>query len=346
MFINIKKMRKFEEDKITQKINLINNPNLTYEQKRLIVLSQMNTSSDYPSIIYFPDNKIVLFDINKVRAFREKKIEEKIMNIKDPKLSKLEKRLIVLNEMNTSFSSNDEEQEKVKPIIIKPVKPIIIEEVNPIIKAEVIQEVNIEERKEVQMESFSDDFQSTMNSSSMSIDNPSMNSKKDYWLKYKLYDVKVNNKNLDKLNIYQLSDDKCCYFYKNELITYYFVKSVKFGENYSIDNESLKDPEYKESFGLFFCGKNINYNNEKDVKCCPNQMICKECMKKNKKIYNLDKLYLININGRLAKKRKDGNFHCFGHFIKGNLIENCVKEFTCEACKLLKSYENYYFPND
>lgn len=308
MFINIKKMRKFEEDKITQKINLINNPNLTYEQKRLIVLSQMNTSSDYPSIIYFPDNKIVLFDINKVRAFREKKIEEKIMNIKDPKLSKLEKRLIVLNKMNTSFSSNDEEQEE--------------------------------------MESFSDDFQSTMNSSSMSIDNPSMNSKKDYWLKYKLYDVKVNNKNLDKLNIYQLSDDKCCYFYKNELITYYFVKSVQFGENYSIDNESLKDPEYKESFGLFFCGKNINYNNEKDVKCCPNQMICKECMKKNKKIYNLDKLYLININGRLAKKRKDGNFHCFGHFIKGNLIENCVKGFTCEACKLLKSYENYYFPND
>ena len=308
MFINIKKMRKFEEDKITQKINLINNPNLTYEQKRLIVLSQMNTSSDYPSIIYFPDNKIVLFDINKVRAFREKKIEEKIMNIKDPKLSKLEKRLIVLNQMNTSFSSNDEEQEE--------------------------------------MESFSDDFQSTMNSSSMSIDNPSMNSKKDYWLKYKLYDVKVNNKNLDKLNIYQLSDDKYCYFYKNELITYYFVKSVQFGENYSIDNESLKDPEYKESFGLFFCGKNINYNNEKDVKCCPNQMICKECMKKNKKIYNLDKLYLININGRLAKKRKDGNFHCFGHFIKGNLIENCMKEFTCEACKLLKSYENYYFPND
>lgn len=322
MFINIKKMRKFEEDKITQKINLINNPNLTYEQKRLIVLSQMNTSSDYPSIIYFPDNKIVLFDINKVRAFREKKIEEKIMNIKDPKLSKLEKRLIVLNEMNTSFSSNDEEQEEVKPIII--------EEVNPII----------------QMESFSDDFQSTMNSSSMSIDNPSMNSKKDYWLKYKLYDAKVNNKNLDKLNIYQLSDDKYCYFYKNELITYYFVKSVQFGENYSIDNESLKDPEYKESFGLFFCGKNINYNNEKDIKCCPNQMICKECMKKNKKIYNLDKLYLININGRLAKKRKDGNFHCFGHFIKGNLIENCMKEFTCEACKLLKSYENYYFSND
>lgn len=322
MFINIKKMRKFEEDKITQKINLINNPNLTYEQKRLIVLSQMNTSSDYPSIIYFPDNKIVLFDINKVRAFREKKIEEKIMNIKDPKLSKLEKRLIVLNEMNTSFSSNDEEQEEVKPIII--------EEVNPII----------------QMESFSDDFQSTMHSSTISIDNPSMNSKKDYWLKYKLYDVKVNNKNLDKLNIYQLSDDKCCYFYKNELITYYFVKSVQFGENYSIDNESLKDPEYKESFGLFFCGKNINYNNEKDIKCCPNQMICKECMKKNKKIYNLDKLYLININGRLAKKRKDGNFHCFGHFIKGNLIENCMKEFTCEACKLLKSYENYYFSND
>ncbi len=335
MFINIKKMRKFEEDKINEKIKLINNPNLTYEQKRLIVLSQMNTSSDYPSIIYFPDNKIVLFDINKIRAFREKKIQEKIKNIKDDKLSELEKRLIVLNEMNTSSSSNDIEQ--VKPIIIG---------VKPIIKEEVKQEVNIEERKEIQMESFSDDLQSTMHSSTISIDNSSMNSKKDYWLEFKLYDVKVNNKNLDKLKIYQLSDDKYCYFYKNELITYYFVKSVQFGEKYSIDNESLKDPEYNELFGLFFCGKNINFNNEKDVKCCPNQMICKECMEKNKKLYNLNKSYLININGRLAKKRKDGNFHCFGHFFKGNLIDNCVKDFTCEACKLLKSYENYYFPKD
>ena len=26
-------------------------------------------------------------------------------------------------------------------------------------------------------------------------------------------------------------------------------------------------------------------------------------------------------------------------------IKNCLKEFSCEVCKLLNKYKNYYFPN-
>ena len=75
-------------------------------------------------------------------------------------------------------------------------------------------------------------------------------------------------------------------------------------------------------------------------------MICKNCMEKNKKRYQIDNLYLVNINGRTAKrKNKELGFHCYGHFIKGNQIEICLKEFKCEACKLLDRYENYYFPS-
>ena len=68
-------------------------------------------------------------------------------------------------------------------------------------------------------------------------------------------------------------------------------------------------------------------------------------MEKNKKRYNLKNKYLININGRVAKKIKDEDkeFHCFGHFLIGKIqIENCLDKFCCEACKLLGKYENYY----
>ena len=69
-------------------------------------------------------------------------------------------------------------------------------------------------------------------------------------------------------------------------------------------------------------------------------------MEKNKRRYNLKNKYLININGRVAKKTKgeDKIFHCFGHFLIGKIqIENCLDKFCCEACKLLSKYEKYYF---
>jgi len=54
-------------------------------------------------------------------------------------------------------------------------------------------------------------------------------------------------------------------------------------------------------------------------------------MEKNKRKYNLkNKYYLVNINGRVAKKTKDEDkvFHCFGHFLIGKMqIEICLDKF-------------------
>ncbi len=109
----------------------------------------------------------------------------------------------------------------------------------------------------------------------------------------------------------------------------------------------------RKNLGFFFVVKilYINNNININIKCCPNKMICKNCMEKNKKRYKLDKLdksddlVLININGRAAKKKKNG-FKCYGHFLVEKLIEVCAKKFTCEACKLLNKYENYYICNN
>ena len=110
------------------------------------------------------------------------------------------------------------------------------------------------------------------------------------------------------------------------------------------NNDILIDNQYNEALGFFFCGNNIQLENNEIKKCCPNEMMCKECMEKNKKRYKLKNKHLININGRETKKNKSNNFHCFGKFNIGNQIENCIQKFSCEACKLLDKYEQYYFP--
>ena len=68
-------------------------------------------------------------------------------------------------------------------------------------------------------------------------------------------------------------------------------------------------------------------------------------MELNKKKYNINDNYLININGRLAKTNK-GSYHCFGKFLSGikrNEIEDCIKKFSCRACKALDYYSKYFF---
>lgn len=275
--------------------------------------SEINKDNEYHPISYYLEHKLKLFDEDKVLESREKIIQSKIRDIKDDTLSESQKRLYVLNEMNTSNSNNYIEITKEQSI------------------STVDNSLN----------------EGSTNASTLSfIESHKVgDAKKNYWLKYDLIDVKLNNK-IDNLDLCQLDGEKYCYIYRNSLNTYYFIQNVHFGKNYIINDETSKDPDYKESFGLFFCGKKIEYNNNTDVKCCPNGMICKNCMEKNKKRYQIDNLYLVNINGRTAKrKNKELGFHCYGHFIKGNQIEICLKEFKCEACKLLDRYENYYFPS-
>ena len=277
------------------------NPNLREQQNILIE----DTSSDYNSnFIDFPNNDIPLFDIKKIRAFHEKQINAKANSIKGTDLSLTQKRLRILDEMNTSSeSNNDFDYEYDEP---------------------------------------STDYSSY---SSLAISDE----KVKYWIEYKLYDniADYNNKNEKNLpKLFQLDKKKYCYLYLNTLKTYYYVKCSFLGSNISINDVKydLDECKFNESLGLFFCGKNIEYNNENTI-CNPDIMICKQCMEKNRKRYNLKDKYLININGRVAKKTKDKNkgFHCFGHFLIGKIEEDCLNNFCCEACKLLNKYEKYYY---
>jgi hypothetical protein len=303
IIIPLKNIRKKENTKRSIERNNIQSQR---DQKNLLQLDNSDTSSDYnPNFIYFPTNDIPLFDIKKIRAFSEKLINEKANAIKGTDLSLSQKKLRILEEMNTSSESDSDSD----------------------------SDSDTEEG-------------STFYSSYSLLDQP--DEKVKYWIEYKIYDniVDYNNKKKIKLpKMIQLNEEKYYYLYLNKLKTYYYIKSAHFGSDESINDVryDLDECKLNESLGLFFCGKKIEFNNENTI-CSPNNMICKKCMEKNKIRYNLKDKYLININGRVAKKPKDEDkFHCFGHFLIGNIqIENCLSNFCCEACKLLNKYKEYY----
>ena len=304
--IPLKNIRKKENNK--RKIEIKKNLNQR-EQLNLLLADNSDTSSDYnPNFIDFPNNEMPLFDIKKIRNFHGKQINEKANLIKGTDLSLSKKILVVLDEMNTS-SENDDDR--------------IYDDSNS-------------------------DYEDTSTYYSSYSFLEQSDEKKKYWIKYNLYDniTDFNNTKLKLPRLVQLDEEKYCYIYLNKLETFYYTKSAFLGSNESINDDKydLNECKLNESLGLFFCGKNIEYNNKNKI-CSPNNMICRKCMEKNKKRYNLKNKYLININGRVAKKFKDEDkkFHCFGHFLIGKIqIENCLDKFCCEACELLSQYENYY----
>ena len=319
--INIQNIRKYIEDKINNSIYEINVPEIKPEKKRLYLLSMYNSSNDLSNYIDFSNNTNQILNINKFREYRETKIKEKMENIKNEKLSEKEKLLIILDENNTSSNSNSEENESKK---------------TKVITKEELKKINIEINY-----SLLSNISTGLSSSFVDLNDE----KKKYWLKYNLYDVKVENQTFKYPILFPIKEKekKYCYLYKNDLITCYFIKSAQFGEEYSINNEILIDNQYNESLGLFFCGNEIELENNEIKKCCPNIMMCKDCMEKNKKRYKIKKKHLININGREAKKNKGNNFHCFGKFIRGNQLDNCIQKFICASCQLLTKNEQYYF---
>ena len=170
----------------------------------------------------------------------------------------------------------------------------------------------------------------------------------NFYIKYSLYDLIPNQEesNIIIPEKYKIDDKLSSFLYPDDYNTFYFTKCRKLGEEKIIndlDNEETKFTKLNNSLGLYFCGKEIKIENE-IKKCAPNEFICKECMKVNKKKYNIKNDCLININGRVAKINK-GSYHCFGHFLcgsKGNQIEDCISKFSCKACKMLDYYSKYY----
>ena len=169
-----------------------------------------------------------------------------------------------------------------------------------------------------------------------------------FCIKYGLYDLILyqQESNIIIPEKYKIDDKLSGFLYPDDYNTFYFTKCRKLGEEKIIndlDNEETKFTKFNNSLGLYFCGKEIKIENE-IKKCAPNEFICKECMRVNKKKYNIKNDCLININGRVAKINK-GSYHCFGHFLcgsKGNQIEDCISLFSCKACKMLDLYSKYY----
>ena len=334
--INIEEIRKAREEKINKRINEIDDPNLNYQQKRLKVLNEINSSNYNPDFIFFPDNKIKIIDIEEIRNFKDEQIKQKIINLKDENLSYEQKLLKILDEYNSSINSFTKDKDISN---INQYKIIGRKKIGPEIK---IKELDSNDSND---QSTRDNSQ-IISDLNFSIDiNNISKSKKDYWIQFNLYDAIVPNLSLKNLIICDLDKEKeiFCYLYNNKLKTYYFIKNIHFGKDYPVNDKIIEDKDYNKSYGLFFCGKKIEIEKNEIQECIPDKMICINCMEKNRKIYNLESIYLININGRVAIEN-DGKYHCFGHFLVGNQIENCIQKFSCEACKLLDKYDKYYFP--
>ena len=173
-----------------------------------------------------------------------------------------------------------------------------------------------------------------------------------FYIDNKLYDILLNPKLTNFLPQYKITEIHFSYLYPNEIVTYPicvsgFIFQSKNKCEIDIDKSIIIKENlniYNNNFGLCFCHKNIEFKIESEkkiIKCEPNGFICDKCMEINKNIYNIKKKYLINIIGRVSKINK-GSYHCFGHFLCGNQIEDCITRFTCKGCKILNEYSKYY----
>ena len=172
-----------------------------------------------------------------------------------------------------------------------------------------------------------------------------------FWAKNLLYDItglpEEKNINLKKITFkdFYACRSHTAFLYEHNLKTYFFTICQKLISFYKIENIApviVNKTNFKEEYGLYFCKK---YIEEFDMKCTPGEMMCKQCMEENKKIYNLNnKKILININGRVATNAFiDKKFHCFGKFKINKEIKNCIpEEFTCIACQKLNEAKEYY----
>ena len=175
--------------------------------------------------------------------------------------------------------------------------------------------------------------------------------KYQFWAKNLLYDItglpEEKNINLEKKTFkdFYACRSHTAFIYEQNLKTYFLTICQKLISFYQIENITpviVNKKNFREEYGLYFCKK---YIEEFDMKCKPDEMICKQCMEENKKIYNLNnKKILININGRVATNAFiDKKFHCLGKFKINLEINNCIpEEFTCIACQKLNEAKEYY----
>ena len=331
------------EQEIDKKIKTLpkEQSKLTYLEQRKLALTLMGKSDkDYLDL---QNSRIILFDVEKIREARKKYIEEEMSKIKDKNMTEEQKKLKVLNDMNSSRSfdideEKDKDDEKNKKIIIIPSDSL----------------VNISDSRST---NYSNSSSSKISISSIKtsreFDETDQNAKD--WIKLEFFDVfnieSILREDLESESILK-KEANYAFEYHNNCTTCYFAISKyfinKYLGKYELPNseEEPRNENYDSKYGFCFCNKEIK---EFNTTCSPNKMMCNECMKENMEIYGLNKIktennVLININGRVAFDRKDGKFRCAGKFVLGKLYYNCDQKFTCKACKLLNEItsKNYY----
>ena len=331
--INIEFLRELEEEKIQEKISNINDLNINQYQKRILVLKNQKTSTI--------NMKKEIIPVFKIREEYKNRINEEMSKITNENLNKDEIKEIVLKKEKSS---------SVKQNIITNINLLNISiDNNP--NNESISTNETKDANSSSIISISSNFSSQL----LELDQEKKTTKKlntqrgNFYLKKKIYDILLNRENKDAITPekYFINEIYFCFLYPNNLQTYYICSSgilLNHKEN-KMEIEDIN--KYKEKcdkqVGIYFCGKEINIKNEIKI-CSKNNFICRECMQINKRIYNIKEHYLININGRVAKINKN-KYHCFGHFLrlKDNIIEDCITDFSCEACKILNDKEILYY---
>lgn len=170
-----------------------------------------------------------------------------------------------------------------------------------------------------------------------------------YYLKYNLFDICLYEMH-DITNSpvkYKINNELSAFLYPNEIITFCLtISGFLKKDNIKIypNIPKIQVDHFNTLLGLRFCNKVIEIETDNGIqrkKCSPFQFLCKNCNEINKKIYGIKKQYLININGRVSKINK-GKYHCFGHFLCKNQIEDCITNFCCKACQMLNLFSKYY----
>ena len=334
--INISMILDEYDQEIENKIKQINDPNLDEKKKRLLVkMLEKTTTYDLDDNSSKKKNDISI-EIQKDRQFT-KELALKDNSVEDVSFNNVTTD-ITANITNISDISIEQSQLSVNnnsTIIISP-------------ESDCKQDTRVDKEEEKE-KSKKDNF--AINAA-----------RSTYYSKLNLNDVSLNEMNSDRKlpDKYMLDSSvdgqKYIFVCLNDLTTYNITSSAYLLNNNNknskdkpqsdkdIDTESLKDYRYEKALGLGFCGKSFEIKGANGIeikRCTPNEFICKQCMLINKKKYNLDKTFLININGRVAKIKK-GSYHCYGHFLIGNQIEDCIVKFKCKACEMLDSLSEYY----
>ena len=111
--LDIKRKNKNINDKELEiakiiKIQTKKESRLPYRKRRELALKQLNETNvnEYLNLM---NNDIILFDIDKIREEKEKFIQRELEKLKDSKMTDYEKRLKILNELNSSDEFKKEE---------------------------------------------------------------------------------------------------------------------------------------------------------------------------------------------------------------------------------------------